>query len=43
MGAGGGMGALGALISFGLTVWFVIFSVLVIKKLDAIIEALGKK
>ena len=32
-----------ALISLALTVWFVIFSVLVIQKLDKVIELLAKK
>jgi hypothetical protein len=31
------------LISLALTVWFVIFSVLVIQKLDKVIELLAKK
>jgi hypothetical protein len=31
------------LISLALTVWFVYFSVLVIQKLDKVIELLGKK
>jgi hypothetical protein len=31
------------LISLALTAWFVIFSVLVIQRLDKIIELLGKK
>jgi len=39
------MGAsfIGGLISLALTVWFVYFSVLVIQKLDKVIELLGKK
>lgn len=43
MGMGYGAGFLGGLISLALTVWFVTFSVLVLKKLDSIIELLGKK
>jgi hypothetical protein len=31
------------LISLALTVWFVVFTVLVIKKLDKIVESLEKK
>jgi len=31
------------LISLGLTVWFVVFSVLVVIKLNKIVELLGKK
>ena len=34
---------IGALISLILTVWFVYFSVLVIQKLNKLIEILGKK
>ena len=34
---------IGGLVSLALTVWFVIFSVLVIQKLDKVIELLGKK
>jgi hypothetical protein len=34
---------IGGLISLALTVWFVVFTVLVIAKLDKVIEALGKK
>jgi hypothetical protein len=40
---GYGLSFIGGLISLVLTVWFVCFSVLVIKKLDKIIELLGKK
>jgi len=43
MGMGYGVGLLGGLISLALTVWFVYFSVMVLKKLDNIIELLGKK
>lgn len=38
-----GAGALGRLIPLALTVWFVIFSILVINKLNKILELLGKK
>ncbi len=38
-----GTGFLNSLISFALTVWIVIFTMLVVKKLDKIIELLGKK
>ncbi len=31
------------IISLALTVWFVVFTVLVIQKLDKIVELLGKK
>ncbi|MDP2927346.1 MAG: hypothetical protein Q8N80_00890 [Candidatus Omnitrophota bacterium] len=34
---------IGGLISLALTVWFVYFSILVIQKLDKVIELLGKK
>jgi hypothetical protein len=34
---------IGGLISLALTVWFVYFSVLVIQKLNKLIEILGKK
>jgi hypothetical protein len=34
---------IGGLVSLALTVWFIIFSVLVIQKLDKVIELLGKK
>jgi len=37
------VGFIGGLISLVLTVWFVVFSVLVIQKLDKVIELLGKK
>ncbi|MFA4854246.1 MAG: hypothetical protein WC616_02715 [Candidatus Omnitrophota bacterium] len=40
---GYGLSFIGGLISLVLTVWFVCFSVLVIQKLDKIIELLGKK
>jgi hypothetical protein len=40
---GYGLSFIGGLISLVLTVWFVYFSVLVIQKLDKIIELLGKK
>ena len=40
---GYGVSAIGALISLVLTVWFVVFTVLVIKKLDSIVELLSKK
>ena len=40
---GYGVSAFGALISLALTVWFVVFTVLVIKKLDSIVELLSKK
>lgn len=38
-----GVGLLSVLISFGLILWFVIFSILVLLRLDKIIELLGKK
>ena len=38
-----GVSLIGGLISLALTVWFVVFSVLVIQKLDKVIELLGKK
>ena len=38
-----GIGLMSGVISLALTVWFVVFSVLVIQKLDKIIELLGKK
>lgn len=37
------MNIIAGFISLLLTVWFVIFTVLVIKKLDKIVEALNKK
>ncbi len=40
---GYGASFIGGLISLALTIWFVCFSVLVIKKLDKLIELLGKK
>ena len=40
---GSGAGFIGGLISLALTVWFVICSVLLVQKLDKIIELLGKK
>ena len=38
-----GVTFISGLISLALTVWFVFFSVLVIQKLDKVIELLGKK
>jgi hypothetical protein len=38
-----GINLISGLISLALTVWLVVFSVLVIQKLDKIIESLGKK
>jgi hypothetical protein len=38
-----GVGLVSGLLSLALTAWFVIFSVLVIQKLDKVIELLGKK
>jgi hypothetical protein len=38
-----GVSLIGGLISLVLTVWFVVFSVLVIQRLDKVIELLGKK
>jgi hypothetical protein len=43
MGMGSGAGILAGLISLALTVWFVFFSVLVLQKLDRVIELLSKK
>ncbi len=43
METGKGILLLNALISLGLVVWFIVFSVLVLKKLDTLIELLGKK
>ncbi len=40
---GQGVSFIGGLISLALTVWFVVFSVLVIQKLDKVIELLAKK
>ncbi len=40
---GYGASFISGLISLALTIWFVCFSVLVIKKLDKLIELLGKK
>ena len=40
---GYGASFIGGLISLAVTIWFVCFSVLVIKKLDKLIELLGKK
>jgi len=37
------MSIVSSLMSLGLMVWFVIFTVLVVKKLDRIIEELSKK
>ena len=39
----GSVSFIGGIISLVLTVWFVVFSVLVIQKLDKVIELLGKK
>jgi hypothetical protein len=36
-------GFLGGIISLALVVWFVAFTVLVLQKLDKVIELLGKK
>ncbi len=41
--SGYGVGILSVLISFGLMLWFVIFSILVLLRLDKIIEVLSKK
>jgi hypothetical protein len=38
-----GASFIGGLISLILTVWFVVFTVLVIQKLDKVIELLNKK
>jgi hypothetical protein len=38
-----GASFIGGIISLALTVWFVCFTVMVIQKLDKIIELLGKK
>jgi hypothetical protein len=38
-----GVSFIGGLISLALTVWFVYFSILVIQKLDKLIDLLGKK
>lgn len=38
-----GASFIGGLISLALTIWFIYFSVLVIQKLDKMIELLGKK
>ncbi|MFH0917954.1 MAG: hypothetical protein V1830_02355 [Candidatus Omnitrophota bacterium] len=38
-----GASFIGGLISLVLTIWFVVFSVLVIQKLDKLIELLAKK
>ena len=40
---GYGLSFIGGLISLALTVWFVVFSVLVLRKLDKIIELLSRK
>ncbi len=37
------MGFIGGLITLGLTVWFVMFSVRVLQKLDKLIELASKK
>jgi hypothetical protein len=42
-GAGMGMGFFGGLISLALLVWFVIFTVLVLNKLDKLIDLMSKK
>jgi hypothetical protein len=41
--AGGPSQFIAGLISLVLTVWFVVFSVLVVRKLDKLIELLSKK
>jgi len=38
-----GASFIGGLISLALTIWFVVFTVLVIQKLSKIVELLGKK
>ena len=38
-----GASFIGGLVSLALTVWFVYFSILVIQKLDKVVELLGKK
>lgn len=38
-----GMNLAAGLLSLALTVWFVVFTVLVVKKLDRLIDLLGKK
>lgn len=43
IGYGYGMGFIGGLISLALLVWFVIFTVLVLNKLDKLIELMSKK
>jgi len=43
MGPGYGISFLGGFISLVLTIWFITFTVLVLSKLDKIIEALSKK
>ena len=40
---GNGLSFIGGLISLVLTIWFVYFSVLVIQKLDKVIELLSRK
>lgn len=37
-----GISLIGGLISLGLTIWFVVFTVMVLSKLDKIQEALDK-
>ncbi len=37
------MGFMGGLITLGLTVWFVVFSIKVLQKLDKLIELASKK
>lgn len=38
-----GVNIMSVLISFGLMLWFVVFSILVLLRLDKIIEVLSKK
>ena len=38
-----GVNLIGDLVTLVLTIWFVVFSVLVIQKLDKVIELLGRK
>ncbi len=40
---GYGANILSVLISFGIIIWFVIFTILVLARLDKIIEVLSKK
>ncbi|MFH1641152.1 MAG: hypothetical protein ABIA66_04210 [Candidatus Omnitrophota bacterium] len=37
------IGFVSSLVTLALTLWFVVFTVLVIQKLDKVIELLGKK